>query len=435
MITEMLLLYAGYSTYNYLKNLDLHHFKYEFNEIMKSLKLQNKLEQTYKIKYVYKTTYGFKCRVVIPYGLSISKLNSNIDILQDNLNGIIQIDKDKFKPLATMKIVMKDIDKFIYEPVKTKPNELYVGKLFDGKNFIIDLNKDPMLLIAGCTGTGKSMLMSVIFANLEYNSSKYIDTYLLQSMKSELSSFDECKSVIKACYDEFSCYYTLNKIVDILNKRSELFKQNGIRNIEQWNKHHKKDYMKRIIILIEELSFFMNSEESFSKIADICKAGRSVGIHIISCIQRTTAENMNTTVKSQMSKITFRQKSMIDSQNVINTNDATKLKERECIFDGNSNYELIKTPYIDDDFVILNKYVPEIKTPTNNIKQSQFKQDSNDNHKEVNNNITIDELNNTIQYMETHSFIEVSEEDIIEDTKCLPKPNNKRFKGKEKIND
>ena len=42
MITEMLLLYAGYSTYNYLKNLDLHHFKYEFNEIMKGLGIKNK---------------------------------------------------------------------------------------------------------------------------------------------------------------------------------------------------------------------------------------------------------------------------------------------------------------------------------------------------------------------------------------------------------
>ena len=435
MIVESLIGLSIYTAYKYMKNLYTHHFKYEFNEIMKSLKLQNKLEQTYKIKYIYKTTYGFKCSVVIPYGLSISKLNSNIDILQDNLNGIIQIDKDKFNPLATMKIVMKDIDKFIYEPVKTKPNELYIGKLFDGKNFIIDLNKDVSIGIFGCSGTGKSMLMSVIFANLEYNSSKYIDTYLLQSMKSELSSFDECKSVVKACYDIDSCFETLEELVSELNKRAELFKQNGIRNIEQWNKHNKKDYMKRIIIFIDELSFFSENEECFDLICSIVKAGRSVGINLICCLQRSTADNFcgRTTVKSQMSKITFRQKSMIDSQNVINTNDATKLKERECIFDGNSNYELIKTPYIDDDFVILNKYIPEIKTPTKfsneNSTNSQVKQNSNNNHKEVNNNITINEENNTIQYMETHNFIEV------ENYKELPKPNNKRFKGKEKIND
>ena len=425
MITEMLLLYAGYSTYNYFKNLDLYHFKYEFNEIMKGLGIKNKLEQTFKIKRIYKASYGYKSQIQIPNGLSLSKLESNIEILQDNLNGIITLDKDKFSPYIDFRIVLKDIDKFIYSPVKTKPNELYIGKLFTTKDYIIDLNKEPMLLIAGSTGTGKSMLLSIILTNLIYNSSKYIDIHLLQSMKSELSSFDECNCIASANYTLSNCSNKLKQLNSTLKKRSELFKQNGIRNIDQWNKYHKKEYMKRIIIVIEEISFFTEDETIWDLVASICKAGRSVGIHIISCVQRTTAQSLNTTVKSQMSKITFKQKSTIDSINVINTTDAVKLKERECIFDGNTEYVQVKTPYIDDDFTILHKYVPEIKIPT---KSQVYKDNKNEVH---NNNISIDEENNTVQYMETYNIIDIEEKDI----KQLPKPNHKRNKGKIKESD
>ena len=89
MITEMLLLYAGYSTYNYFKNLDLYHFKYEFNEIMKGLGIKNKLEQTFKIKRIYKASYGYKSQIQIPNGFSLSKLESNIAMFQDTLNGLL----------------------------------------------------------------------------------------------------------------------------------------------------------------------------------------------------------------------------------------------------------------------------------------------------------------------------------------------------------
>ncbi|MBY6921896.1 hypothetical protein HYH30_19165, partial [Clostridium botulinum] len=73
--------------------------------------------------------------------------------------------------------------------------------------------------------------------------------------------------------------------------------------------------------------------------------------------------------KSQMTRITFHQNSIIDSQNVINSNNAMKLKKGECIVCGSNGEINIKVPYIDDDFVILNKYVSEIRIPTKEEKQ------------------------------------------------------------------
>ena len=69
-----------------------------------------------------------------------------------------------------------------------------------------------------------------------------------------------------------------------------------------------------------------------------------------------------------MSRITFRQKSSIDSTNIIGTNDAVSLRERECIVDGNNDYKRIKTPWIDEDYKILNRYVSQIKIPQNSKK-------------------------------------------------------------------
>lgn len=98
----------------------------------------------------------------------------------------------------------------------------------------------------------------------------------------------------------------------------------------------------------------------WSYVLRIAKAGRSVGIHLISCVQRSTATNLPPDLKSQVARISFRQKSIIDSINIINTDQARKLKERECIVNAKSDTTLVKVPWVDEDYILLNKYVPEI---------------------------------------------------------------------------
>lgn len=197
--------------------------------------------------------------------------------------------------------------------------------------------------------------------------------YLLQIAKSELSSFEDCSCVVNSSFNKQSCEKALNSLLETIQDRSNTFRLYGIKNIKQWNKHHTNDYMKRIYVVIEEISFFIHSEDLFEKITDISKVGRSVGVHIISCVQRSTATNLPPDLKSQMTRITFRQKSSIDSTNIINTPDAKYLKEMECIVDGNSDYIQLKTPWIDEDYILLHKYVPDIKIPTNEEKQEILK--------------------------------------------------------------
>ena len=410
---------VGYGYYLY-KTIDKRGLINDFNKSMEGIGLYNKNKETFLLNSLKQTEYGWSGKIHIPKGLSVEHLNSKKNILEDNLNSIIEIEKDNFKDYINIYIINRDVNKYEFKPVKSKPYEIYIGKDFQLKDFKLNTRKDCHILIGGVTGTGKTFLLASILTNLIYNSSNKIEIYLLQVAKSELSAFENCNCVKESCFDINSCMNLLNKIKEIINKRSEKFKNNGIRNIQQWNKHYKKEYMKEIYVIIEELSFFLDCQP----ITEISKVGRSVGVHIISCIQRTVRTEMDSTLKSQMSRITFHQKSSIDSTNIIGTNDAVLLKERECIVDGNNDYKRIKTPWIDEDYKILNRYVPQIKIPQNYEKVSKNTENSDIIvQKVVKTNKNFKEQK--ILTIEEHSIIDVKEEDIKEEK---PKKNNKKFK-------
>ncbi|NFS12592.1 hypothetical protein FDE77_15325 [Clostridium botulinum] len=413
MFVELGLAIAGTYMYNYLNTADERKFKNSFREIMDSTGIKNKNDETFDIYKIEPKNYGYTCYINIPKGLSMEHLNSKINILEDNLNGIIEVEKDKFESHITMRIVNKDIAKFKFAPVKCPNYKLYIGKDFKGQNYFINLNKDAHILLGGATGTGKSFLLASILANLIYNSSKCIDMYMLQICKSEISAFENCNCVKASAYTISDCLKYVRKLCTILDERSELFKEHGIRNLTQWNTHFKNNKMKRVICVIEEISFFIDQLDIWEGIMMIAKAGRSVGIHIISCVQRSTATNIPPDLKSQMTRISFRQKSVIDSNNIINTSDAIKLKERECIVDGNSDYIMIKTPWIDEDYILLNKYVPDIKIPNEEEK------------KEI---INIKKENNNIYMIEEPTIINIEEHEV----EVLGKHGNTTDKPQEK---
>lgn len=413
MITEFALAAAGTYIWNYINTADERKIKNDFKAIMLKSGIKNKDDETFKIYKIIKTSYGFIAYINNVRGLSLEHINSKLNVLEDNLNGIIAVEKDRFKDYIKMCMVDKDISEFKFEPIKCTNYQLLIGKDFKGGNYLIDVNKDAHILIGGATGTGKSFLLAGILTNLIYNSSKTIDLYLLQICKSELSAFENCNCVKKAAYNLEDCSNILYILINEMDKRSELFKQYGIRNITQWNKHFKDKYMKRIYIVIEEISFFLETDV-WNDVMKIAKAGRSVGVHLISCVQRSTATNIPPDLKSQMTRITFRQKSSIDSTNIINTPDATKLKQMECIIDGNSDYIQVKTAWIDEDYVLLNKYIPEIKIPTNEEKQ------------EI---LNVKKINNKIYSIEQPQVIDIEENEMTNlGTKGLiesPKKKNK----------
>lgn len=377
MIVELAAATAIKLTYDWLIKSPEREIKNKWDEALQNCRVEgirNIENETFKITSIYQKQYGYLCCINIPKGLSHEALEKSKRVLEDNLNCIIEIEKGRFKEYITVKLINKILE-FEYAPVETKSNELFLGYKFDGTPYKVNLNKEAHILLAGKTGTGKSFLFASILTNLICNNSKDIDIYLFQVMKGEIDIFKNCPSVRYTSDNLNDIAVMLKKLSDLIHKRSKQFSNVGIKNISQWNKHFPNKRMKRIIIGAEEISFFMNEENScFEHFTNIVKAGRSAGIHLITLTQRTTIANLPSELKAQMTVVTAKQRSELDSRNAIDINDAAYLEKQEFIASSNDGYIKFKAPTIDEDFRVLNKYVPEIIIP--NYKPSEIKDKS-----------------------------------------------------------
>lgn len=369
-------------TIDYRKNKKV---KNSWRELMNELKLCTKESKTIpEVKDVRFIENGFILNVKIPTGLEVKKLEDIKEAIENKFEGLAVIEKERFTNIVKIKIVTKDIGDFIYEPVKTEEFEIFVGKIFSGDDYIIDVNKDSHILIGGATGTGKSFLLSTIITNLIYNSSDEIELHLGQIVKGELGLFKNCKPIKFASEDLKEIADDLIKVAKLIDIRSKYFSKLGVKNLKHYNKHFKDQKAKRIFYVIEELSFFMPSStdsdevkelknKCWDSILTIVKAGRSSGIHLLALTQRTTVSNLPSDVKSQMCRISFRQISSVDSKNIIECDDAINLEDRECLIYGTSKaMEIVKIPFLDEDFKVLNKYVKEIAIPNAYMNRSDL---------------------------------------------------------------
>lgn len=370
MITEFVIGAGCVYLYRRFQNRKVYQLKENWKNTLENARadgIRNMKGDTFEMFKVFQKPYGYLGLVSVPSGLKVGNLENAKDIIQDSLHCLIEIEKENFKDYIKVKVITKQVEKFNFEPIKTYPNQLYLGKKIDGDYYKINLNTNPHIIISGQTGTGKSFLLASILTNLIYNHPNSTELYLLQITKAEIDIFSKCKNVRFTSNNLKEIEAILEKLNNTINLRSKIFSSNGIKNISQWNKHFKNKRMKRIIVCVEEISFFMNDEDSnaFKIFNNLVKAGRSVGIHLIALTQRTTVANLggDGELKSQTTVITARQRSDLDSRNAIDIGDAVDLREREFIAYSNEGYVYFTAPYLDEDFNILNEYVPEIKIP------------------------------------------------------------------------
>lgn len=204
MLVEMGVVGGGYYIYKktkeYIKDRDLREMKEVFRDIMLKAGVHNHIEQqntnsktkqpskkeTYSIYNIKRMKYGYFALIKIPNGLGFDKLQSLKYIIQSNMRCLVEFEEEVTNNLIKTKFIYSPQNNKDFKPVKTKPNELFLGYLPDGKPFKLNLNKDPHVLIAGKTGTGKSFLFASILTNLIHNHKKDIEVYLFQIMKGGL---------------------------------------------------------------------------------------------------------------------------------------------------------------------------------------------------------------------------------------------------------
>ena len=372
-----------------------------------NLMAKMKMERYYLVD-MKEFTNRYRLIIGIYAGGSISEFTKHKEELDNWLGCISRITPIRFTNTFIMDCCTVDVGKYEFKPVKTKPTQLYIGKTFFNENYFIDITKDPHLAIFGMTGSGKSMLLAIVLTNLIYNHSKEIELYLCQTHKRDLDLFKYCSCVKLNCYTSQETKFVLEKALKCIQDRSIKFAELGIKDITQYNRvnGHK---MKRKFYIFEEISLYTPSETDnddeyalkeivWRLLLNILKLGRSAGIHVIMLSQRSTVSNLggkNGDVKSNLTKITFYQNSNTNSQNVLDTNDATRLDNLECCVLDTKGITVIKVPYVDEDMTILHKYVPEMhifgmKTVNNNNvnfkKQVEYVNFSQENTKKTTTN-------------------------------------------------
>ena len=355
----------------------------------------NKDGQTFRLTKIRKIGDNYTAKCIIPSGLSFKQLEDIKPILEDSLGAVIQLDHGNFSKFVNIDIITSK-PSLDFKPIECSVDNLFLGYKPNGKPFLMDVNINPHLLFCGTTGTGKTTAMFITLTNLLANKEKKFELWIGQVINRETSLFKECKNVKMVANTLEEVSIMLERICDMADRRAEKYEKANCRNISQYNKYNsKKD--NRIYVVLEEFSFFKEFESDRKEVKElklkceecilrIVKAGRACGIHLISALQRCTSANIDTTIRSQLSVLSFRLKGANDSKIAVGTEDAVTLGLRECVFDGQDCYEFLIAPKIDEDFQILKQYVPEIKLPTDLIKD---KENNSINTKKERENVTV----------------------------------------------
>ncbi|MBP7055884.1 MAG: DNA translocase FtsK [Candidatus Omnitrophica bacterium] len=216
------------------------------------------------------------------------------------------------------------------------PLKLGLGKDIAGIPVIVDLAKMPHLLIAGATGSGKTVCVNTIIASLLYTCSPdELKLLMIDPKRVELAVFNDLPHLLSPVVtDVKKVASTLDWIVNEMDARYETLAKAGVRNIDAYNERFGKspeEKMPYIVILIDELADLMMVAQADVEgaITRLAQLSRAVGIHIVIATQRPSVDVITGVIKANLpARISFKVASKVDSRTVLDMNGADKLLGR-----------------------------------------------------------------------------------------------------------
>ncbi|WP_340152733.1 DNA translocase FtsK 4TM domain-containing protein [uncultured Marivirga sp.] len=273
---------------------------------------------------------------------------------------------NKNREMVSMKSVLAT-DKFLKSD---KELPIIMGKTISNDVFIADLAKMPHLLMAGATGQGKSVGLNVMLASLIYKKHpSQLKFVLVDPKKVELTLFNKLERHFLATLpgteepiitDTKKVVNTLNSLCVEMDRRYDLLKDAGCRNLKEYNtkfvsrklnpeKGHR--FLPYIVLVIDELADLMMTagKEVETPIARLAQLARAIGIHLIIATQRPSVNVITGIIKANFpARLSFRVTSKIDSRTILDTGGSEQLVGMgDMLLSQGSDLIRLQCPFID----------------------------------------------------------------------------------------
>lgn len=210
---------------------------------------------------------------------------------------------------------------------------LALGKTIYGEPFVADLAKMPHLLVAGSTGSGKSVSLNSMICSILFKATPIHVRFLMIDLKMlELSFYDGIPHLLlPVVTNPKNAKLSLRWLIDEMERRYRIMAEKGVRSIEKYNqKAQKENYelLPYIVVVIDELADLMmvSTKEVEEYIARLAQMARASGIHLIIATQRPSVDVLTGIIKANFpARISFQVSSKVDSRTILDTNGAESL--------------------------------------------------------------------------------------------------------------
>ena len=252
--------------------------------------------------------------------------------------------------------------KEVIYPFKDDPSKLLVGigRDLNNKEVVINIDKMPHLLVAGATGSGKSVCInSMIVSLLLRTTPDEVKLILVDPKKVEMLPYANMPHLLcPVVVDPKKASIALKKVVKEMDRRYDEFANNGVRNIEGYNKLMAQKGEKKlpnVVVIIDELADLMlvAAKEVEESVQRITQLARAAGIYLIVATQRPSVDVITGVIKANIpSRIAFSVSSQIDSRTIIDKGGAEELLGRgDMLMDisGSGTLNRVQGVYVSDD--------------------------------------------------------------------------------------
>ena len=278
-----------------------------------------------------------------------SSTSARVSIIPGKNTVGIEIPNDSRESVYLKEILTNE--KFHRKEIKLP---IAIGKSISGVPIIGDLTSMPHLLIAGTTGSGKSVCINTIIVSLLYRLSPDLCKFILIDPKMlELSAYEGIPHLLSPVItDSKKAAAALGWTVREMNSRYKLMSKDGVRNIDGYNAKHKLK-MPYIVVVVDEMSDLMlvAGKEIENYIQKLSQMARAAGIHIIMATQRPSVDVITGTIKANFpTRISFRVSSKIDSRTILGEQGAEQLLGNgDMLFMSSANRIVrIHGPYVSE---------------------------------------------------------------------------------------